>query len=63
LIAIAAAKAGKHIWCEKPRSRTIAAGKAVKAAVAKYHRIFRLNTWFRFEGSFGGMGVRVKQIQ
>ena len=28
LISIAAAKAGKDIWCEKPLSRTIAEGKA-----------------------------------
>ena len=63
LISIAAAKAGKDIWCEKPMSRTIAEGQAVKAAIAKYQRIFRLNTWFRFEGSFYGMGVRVKQIK
>jgi predicted dehydrogenase len=63
LISIAAAKAGKDIWCEKPMSRTISEGQAVKAAVAKYQRIFRLNTWFRFEGSFYGMGVRVSQIK
>jgi myo-inositol 2-dehydrogenase / D-chiro-inositol 1-dehydrogenase len=63
LISIAAAKAGKDIWCEKPMSRTISEGQAVKEAVAKYQRIFRLNTWFRFEGSFYGMGVRVSQIK
>ncbi|MGA2865783.1 MAG: Gfo/Idh/MocA family oxidoreductase [Verrucomicrobiota bacterium] len=63
LISIAAAKAGKDIWCEKPMTRTIGEGEAVRAAVAKYHRIFRLNTWFRFEGSFYGMEVRVKQIK
>jgi predicted dehydrogenase len=63
LISIAAAKAGKDIWCEKPMSRTIAEGEAVKAAVAKYNRIFRLNTWFRFQDTFYGMGVRVKQIK
>ena len=61
LISIAAAKAGKDIWCEKPMCRTIAEGEAVKAAVAKYQRIFRLNTWFRFEGGFYGMGVRVRR--
>ena len=44
LISIAAAKAGKDIWCEKPMSRTIAEGEAVKAAIAKHKRIFRLNT-------------------
>ena len=63
LISIAAAKAGKDIWCEKPMSRTIAEGEAVRAAIAKYNRIFRLNTWFRFQDNFYGMGVRVKQIK
>lgn len=63
LISIAAAKAGKDIWCEKPMSRTIGEGEAVKAAIAKYQRIFRLNTWFRFEGSFYGMGIPVKTIK
>ena len=63
LISIAAAKAGKDIWCEKPMSRTIAEGEAVKAAVAKYQRIFRLNTWFRFDSPFYGMGVPVKPIK
>src|SRR5208337_3583299 len=63
LISIAAAKAGKDIWCEKPMSRTIAEGEAVRDAVAKYQRIFRLNTWFRFQDNFYGMGVRVKMIK
>ena len=63
LISIAAAKAGKDIWCEKPMSRTIAEGEAVKAAVAKHKRIFRLNTWFRFDSPFYGMGVPVKAIK
>ncbi|MGO8927752.1 MAG: Gfo/Idh/MocA family oxidoreductase [Limisphaerales bacterium] len=63
LISIAAAKAGKDIWCEKPMSRTISEGEAVKAAIAKYGRIFRLNTWFRFEGGFYGMGVPVRRIK
>src|SRR5437868_12686760 len=60
LISIAAAQAGKDIWCEKPMSRTIAEGEAVKAAIAKYKRIFRLNTWFRFEGVFYVMRTPVK---
>ncbi|HIG29985.1 MAG TPA: Gfo/Idh/MocA family oxidoreductase [Verrucomicrobiales bacterium] len=63
LISIAAAKAGKDIWCEKPMSRTIGEGEKVVAAVNKYKRIFRLNTWFRFEGSFYGMGTQVKPIK
>ena len=63
IISIAAAKAGKDIWCEKPMSRTIAEGEAVKAAVTKYKRIFRLNTWFRFDSPFYGMSVPVKPIK
>ena len=63
LISIAAASAGKDIWCEKPMTRTIAEGEAVKAAIAKYQRIFRLNTWFRFDSPFYGMGVAVKPIK
>ncbi len=63
LISIAAAKAGKDIWCEKPMTRTIAEGEAVIAAIAKHQRIFRLNTWFRFEGGFYGMGTTVKPIK
>ena len=63
LISIAAAQAGKDIWCEKPMTRTIAEGEAVKAAVAKYKRIFRLNSWFRFDGRFYGLGVPVKPIK
>lgn len=63
VISIAAAKAGKDIWCEKPMTRTIAEGEAVVAAVKKYKRIFRLNTWFRFDGPFYGMGVPMKPIK
>lgn len=63
IISIAAAKAGKDIWCEKPMTRTIGEGEAVVAAMAKYKRIFRLNTWFRFEGGFYGMGVPVRPIK
>lgn len=36
LISIAAAKAGKDIWCEKPLSRTIGEGEAVVKAINKY---------------------------
>jgi len=63
LISIAAAKAGKDIWCEKPMSRTIGEGEKVIAAIAKYKRIFRLNTWFRFQDGFYGMGRPVKPIK
>ncbi|HMK38294.1 MAG TPA: Gfo/Idh/MocA family oxidoreductase [Bacteroidota bacterium] len=50
LISIAAAKAGKDIWCEKPMTRTIAEGEKVVEAVGTYGRMFRVNTWFRFSG-------------
>src|SRR4030095_8382450 len=63
IISIAAAKAGKDIWCEKPMSRTIGEGEAVIAAVKKYKRIYRLNTWFRFQETFYGMGTPAAPIK
>jgi hypothetical protein len=63
LISIAAAEAGKDIWCEKPMTRTIWEGEKVVEAVQRNQRIFRLNTWFRFEGGFYGMGTPVKPIK
>jgi len=52
LISIAAAKAGKDIWCEKPMTRTIGEGQKVVETVRDYDRIFRINTWFRFDSTF-----------
>ncbi len=63
LISVAAARAGKDIWCEKPMTRTIGEGKKVVEAVQKYGRIFRLNTWFRFDSEFYGFGSTVKPIK
>ncbi|MBN2247033.1 MAG: Gfo/Idh/MocA family oxidoreductase [Candidatus Aminicenantes bacterium] len=63
LISIAAAKAGKDIWCEKPMTRTIGEGQRVVEAVQRNSRIFRINTWFRFEGDFYGFGSPVKPIK
>ncbi len=63
LIAIAAAKAGKDIWCEKPMSRTIGEGLAMIDAVEREKRIFRINTWFRFRGGFYGLGTTVKPLK
>lgn len=62
-MAVAAAKAGKDIWCEKPMSRTIGEGRKMVEAVQKHERIFRLNTWFRFRGGFYGMGTTVAPIR
>lgn len=52
LMAIAAAKAGKDIWCEKPMTRTIGEGLKVIEAVAKHQRMMRINTWFRFDDRY-----------
>jgi predicted dehydrogenase len=63
IMSVAAAKAGKDVWCEKPMTRTIGEGEAVVAAMEKYGRIFRLNTWFRFQDGLYGMGVPAKPIK
>jgi myo-inositol 2-dehydrogenase / D-chiro-inositol 1-dehydrogenase len=63
LMSVAAANAGKDIWCEKPLSRTIGEGQKVVEAVQRNGRIFRLNTWFRFEGGYYGFGTSVKPIK
>ena len=62
LISIAAADAGKDVWCEKPMTRTIAEGLELVRAVERNARIFRVNTWFRFDGRFYGFGTDVKPI-
>lgn len=41
LISIAAAKAGKDIYCEKPLTNVIAEGRGVADAVAKYKRVLQ----------------------
>ena len=62
-MAVAAAKAGKDVWCEKPRSRTIGEGIAMVKAVEEQKRIFRLNTWFRFQAGFYDMHVPVVMLK
>ena len=63
LISVMAAEAGKDIWCEKPMTRTIGEGRRVMEAVQANGRIFRLNTWFRFQSGFYGMKTEVKPIK
>lgn len=63
IMSIMAAEAGKDIWCEKPMTRTIGEGIKVVEAVNRNARIFRINTWFRFEDKFYGMEVPVKPIK
>jgi predicted dehydrogenase len=62
-MSIEAAKAGKDIWCEKPMTRTIGEGKRVVEAVKQHGRMFRLNTWFRFQDEFYGMKTTVRPIK
>jgi predicted dehydrogenase len=63
LISIAAANAGKDVWCEKPMTHSIGEGKRVIEAIQQHGRMFRLNTWFRFKDNFYGMGTTVKPIK
>ena len=44
-------------------TRTIGEGKRVREAVKANGRIFRLNTWFRFQSGFYGFGTEVKPIK
>ena len=41
LITIAAARAGKDIYCEKPLTNTVAEGRAVCTEVARYNRVLQ----------------------
>ncbi len=64
LICIAAARAGKDIWCEKPLTRTIGEGQQVVKTVQQYNRIFRINTWGRYiQWNFHGLGSPVPPIK
>lgn len=62
-MAVLAAEAGKDIWCEKPMTRTIGEGRKVVEAVQRRGRIFRINTWFRFENDFYGFGTTVQPVK
>ncbi|MDE6716183.1 MAG: Gfo/Idh/MocA family oxidoreductase, partial [Muribaculaceae bacterium] len=63
IMSVEAANAGKDIWCEKPMTRTIGEGKRVQEAVKRNGRIFRLNTRYRFENTFYGLGTEVKPLK
>jgi predicted dehydrogenase len=63
LIAIAAAEAGCDVWCEKPMTHHIGEGAHVIEAVQRNGRMFRLNTWFRLNSGFYGLGCEVKPLK
>ena len=48
LVSIAAAQAGKHIFCEKPMTKFIAEGRAVSDAVKKAGVAFQIGTFKRY---------------
>ncbi|HPS55049.1 MAG TPA: Gfo/Idh/MocA family oxidoreductase [Sedimentisphaerales bacterium] len=50
-VSIAAAKAGKDIYCEKPLTNTIAEGRAVCDAVEKYQRVLQTGSHERSNNS------------
>ena len=62
-MSVMAARAGKDIWCEKPMTRTVGEGKRVMEYVKEKKRMFRLNTWFRFQDTFYGFGTKVEPIR
>lgn len=62
-MAIAVAEAGKDVWCEKPMTRTIGEGKKVKEAIRRTGRMFRINTWFRFQNNWYGAGSPVAPLK
>ena len=62
-MSVMAANAGKDIWCEKPMTRTVGEGKRVMEVVKAKKRMFRINTWFRFQDTFYGFGKPVEPIR
>lgn len=51
-IVIAAAKAGKHIYCEKPLSHTIVEGRKMAEAVERYGVVFQCGSQRRSEAGW-----------
>ena len=52
IIAIAAARAGKDIYCEKPLTLTIREARAIVQAVRRYGRVFQTGSQQRSDGDF-----------
>ena len=58
-VVVAAAAAGKAIFCEKPLSLDLAEGEAMKAAVAKHGVFFQLGFMRRFDKAYAAAKRRV----
>ncbi|MHC4681330.1 MAG: Gfo/Idh/MocA family protein, partial [Planctomycetota bacterium] len=52
LIAVAAAQAGKDMYCEKPMGVAVAEGKAIRDAARRYGRVFQTGTQQRSDRKF-----------
>jgi predicted dehydrogenase len=52
LVTIAAAQAGKDVYCQKPLTHTVAEGRAVVEAVRRYGTVFQHGTQQRSEWAF-----------
>ena len=52
VIAVAAAQAGKDMYCEKPTGVAVAEGKAMRNAIRRYGRIFQTGTQQRSDRKF-----------
>jgi predicted dehydrogenase len=52
LIATAAARAGKDMYCEKPMGVSVEEGQKILAAVRKQQRVFQAGTWQRSQQKF-----------
>ncbi len=52
LIAVAAARAGKDMYCEKPLGVAVAEGQAIRDAVKRYGRVFQTGTQQRSDRKF-----------
>lgn len=62
-MAMAASNTGKAVWGEKPMSRTIGEGMAMRDLINKNQTAFRLNTWFRFQSKFYGSNVLARDVR
>jgi hypothetical protein len=52
LIATAAARAGKDLYCEKPMGVSLEGGQAIRDAVRQHTRVFQAGTWQRSDRNF-----------